>query len=261
MGWQCYYIYFSFPFSIWTMDYLFLTGRLYDMTENTQKSCSCCEIGINIYKIMENWYVSYYYWFVHYKQTLKQLYFPDNQLPPRAMIFLILIDVALISCTLHSSQQVTDHEYPLMHYTHNISEEHFTAERPLVIVLLLAEEYSSNKEVEHLIEALNKSVRRPILVFNVTDEINGNVYTEIHQHFSYIILKSWPSHEWNKTLSDSWNSSRLFMWVKFWESWNPMTRFVVLFMANCTCFESKNISQPIRSDFWTSQVSNPIAFS
>jgi hypothetical protein len=77
-----------------------------------------------------------------------------------------------------------------MHYT-----KHITAERPLVIVLPVAEEDSSSKEVEHLVEALNKPVRRPILMFNDTDEINRNMYTEIHQHSSYVILKSLPSHE------------------------------------------------------------------
>jgi len=43
-----------------------------------------------------------------------------------------------------------------MHYTKLIIEEHFTAGCPEVVVLSLAEEDSTNKEVEHLIEALNK---------------------------------------------------------------------------------------------------------
>ena len=77
-----------------------------------------------------------------------------------------------------------------MNYTKLISEEHFTAGRPLVIVLLFAEEGSAKKKVEHLTEAKYKSVRWPILVFNLSYKINGNIYTDKHQHTSYIILTS-----------------------------------------------------------------------
>ena len=41
-----------------------------------------------------------------------------------------------------------------------------------MVVLSLAEEDATTKEVEHLIEALNKSVRWPVLVYNVADEIS-----------------------------------------------------------------------------------------
>jgi hypothetical protein len=63
------------------------------------------------------------------------------------MIYLIFTVVTVISPTVHRSLQITDHEYPLMPYTKLISEEHFTAGRPLVIVLPLAEEDSANNEV------------------------------------------------------------------------------------------------------------------
>jgi hypothetical protein len=54
-----------------------------------------------------------------------------------------------------------------MHYTKLISEEHFTAGRPLVIVLPLAEEGTTNEDVGYLIEELHTSVRWPIVVYNV----------------------------------------------------------------------------------------------
>jgi hypothetical protein len=43
-----------------------------------------------------------------------------------------------------------------MHYTKQISEEYFTAGRPLVIVLPLVEEDSTKKEAEYLIWELQK---------------------------------------------------------------------------------------------------------
>ena len=63
----------------------------------------------------------------------------------RAMILLIFTVVTVISSPVHGSLSTTDHEYPLMHFTKLISEEHFTAERPLVIVLPIVEEDSTNK--------------------------------------------------------------------------------------------------------------------
>jgi len=53
------------------------------------------------------------------------------------MIIFIFIAATLISPTVYGSLPITDHEYPLMHYTKLISDENFTAGRPLVIVLPL----------------------------------------------------------------------------------------------------------------------------
>jgi len=75
------------------------------------------------------------------------------------MIVLILIVVTVIPFEVHGSLQITDNEYPLMHYTKLISEEHFTAGRPLVILLATAKEDSTNKEVGYLIEELHTSGR------------------------------------------------------------------------------------------------------
>jgi hypothetical protein len=50
------------------------------------------------------------------------------------------------------SLPTAEHEYPLMHFTKFISEENLTAGRPLVILLPLAEEDTSDKAVEYLIK-------------------------------------------------------------------------------------------------------------
>jgi hypothetical protein len=78
---------------------------------------------------------------------------------PIEMILFILTFLTVISPTVHGSLTITSHEYPLMHYTKLISEEHFTAGRPLVIVLPLAEVDTTNKEVGYLIEELHTSGR------------------------------------------------------------------------------------------------------
>jgi hypothetical protein len=91
---------------------------------------------------------------------------------PRVTSVIIFTVVTLISFPVHGSLQTTDVEYPLMHYTKLISEEHFTPGRPLVIVLPLAEEDSTNKEVGYLIEELHTSSRWPILVYKVSYKMN-----------------------------------------------------------------------------------------
>ena len=94
---------------------------------------------------------------------------------PRAMVFLIFIFVTVISCLVHGSLTITDHAYPLMHYTKLICEDHLTAGCPLVIVLPLVEENSTNKGVGYLIGELHTSGHWPILVYNVSYELNGNM--------------------------------------------------------------------------------------
>jgi hypothetical protein len=74
-----------------------------------------------------------------YVQKQKLLYFPRNQTSARAMVILIFTVVAVISQTVHGPLPTTKQEYPLMHYTKLVSEEHFTPECPLLIVLPLAE--------------------------------------------------------------------------------------------------------------------------
>jgi hypothetical protein len=88
-----------------------------------------------------------------------------------------------------------------MHCTKLISEEHFTSGSPLVIVLPLREEDLPNKEVGYLIEKLQTSAHWPLLVYNISYEMKGNMYTEIHQDGSYIILTSGPCKEWEEHIS------------------------------------------------------------
>jgi hypothetical protein len=76
---------------------------------------------------------------------------------PRSMIFPIIVFVTVISPTAYGSLIISDPEYPPMHYTILISQEHFTAGRPLVIVLPLAKEDSTKKKLGYSIEELHIS--------------------------------------------------------------------------------------------------------
>ena len=120
---------------------------------------------------------------------------------PWVKTVLIFTLVAVISPAVRRSVQITDHEYSLMYCTKLIREEHFTAGRPLVIVLPLAEEGPTNKEVGYLIQEQHTSGRWPILVYNGSYQTNRNMYTEIQQHGSYIILISVPCEEGEERIS------------------------------------------------------------
>jgi len=127
--------------------------------------------------------------------------------------------------------QITDHEDTLMRYTKLISEEHFTAGRPLVRVLPLVEEDSANKEVGYLNEELHTSGRWPILVQNISYKMKGNTYTEIHQHSSYIILISGPRKECKEHISLFMRQLHELSVVKsMWHSWNPAAKFIASVM-------------------------------
>jgi hypothetical protein len=119
----------------------------------------------------------------------------------RAMIIAIFTFLVLILSTVDGSLPITAHEYPLMHSTKLISEEHFTAGHPLVIVLPLAEEVSTNKEVGYLVEELHTSECWPIVLYNISYKMKGNMYTEIHAHSSYIILILGMCKEWEEHIS------------------------------------------------------------
>ena len=169
----------------------------------------------------------------------------------RVMIIFIFIFVTVISPTVHRSLPITDHEYPLMYYTKLISEEHFTAGSPLVIVLPLAEKDPTNKEVGYLIEELHTSGRWPILVYNVGYKMDGNTYTEIHQHGSYIILTSGNCMFWeNHIASFSSQIRELCFGDNTKYSWNPRAKFVVSVVSNCRHFDNKVISKAILEHLW-----------
>jgi hypothetical protein len=125
-------------------------------------------------------------------------------------------------------------------------------------VLPLAAEGSTSNEVSYLIQELHTSSRWPVLVFNATNELNRNMYTEIHQHYSYIILIAGSCKDWEQNTFDFQKQVSALSEGTLRESWNPNARFVIPFMANCTYFDCKNISRSILSHLWTYQVSNAI---
>jgi hypothetical protein len=111
------------------------------------------------------------------------------------MIWEILVSVTVLSCPVHGSLQITDNEYSLMDYTKLVSEEHFIAGRPLVIFLPLAEAGTNIEGVGYFIEKLHATGRWSILLYNWDYEMKVNMYTEMHQHGSYIILIPGPCVE------------------------------------------------------------------
>jgi hypothetical protein len=89
------------------------------------------------------------------------------------MIVRIFTFLVLISSAAKGSLQITNHEYPLMHFTKLIGEKMFTPGLLLEVVLPLAGEDSTNKEVGYLIEELPTSGRWAILVHNVSYMMKG----------------------------------------------------------------------------------------
>jgi hypothetical protein len=130
----------------------------------------------------------------------------------RGMILGILVIVSVISSPVHWFLPTAEREYPLKHYTKLVSEEHFTSGRPLVIVLPLAEEDCTNYGLGYLIEELHTSGCWPILVYNVGYKMNGNMYREIQQHGSYIILISGPCTVWEFDTVSFWQQLNELFW-------------------------------------------------
>jgi len=175
----------------------------------------------------------------------------------RAMIILIFPFFALISLAVHGSLITTDHQYHLMHYTKLISEEHFTAGRPLVLMLPLAEEESTKNEVGYLIKELHKSGRWPILVYNVNYMVNENMHTEIHPHGNYIILMSGRCKEWEEHIARFRQQLyELSLGNNTWHSWNPRGKFIFSVMSNCINVENTKFSGAILNEIWLKEVMN-----
>jgi hypothetical protein len=174
-----------------------------------------------------------------------------------AMNAFIFVVVTVIPCIVHGSLQITDNEYPLMHYTKIVSEEHFTSGRPLVLLLATAKEDSTNKEVGHLIDELHKSGRWSILVYDFSCNKKLNMYTEIHQHGNYIILVSGTCEEGEEYSSRFWHQVyELSVDDKTWLSWNPRTKFVVSVISNCTHLDNTHISKAILNHLWFFKITN-----
>jgi len=175
----------------------------------------------------------------------------------RNMILFIFIVIAVILPTVHSSLQITDHEFPLMLYSKLISEEHFIPRCPLVVVLPRAEEVSSKQEVGYLIQELHKSVRWPILVYNDSNEMNGFMYPEIHQHCSYIVLISKTCALWEYHFPIFWQQlDELSEDNSMKHPWNPRTKFLVPLMSKCKHLKNTHISKFILARLWIHKVMN-----
>jgi hypothetical protein len=141
-----------------------------------------------------------------------------------------------------------------MHYTKHISEENFTAGRPLVIVLPLAEESRTNDEVGYLLEELHTSGRWPILVYNMGNVMKENMFTEINQDGIYIIPTSVPCVEWKLHIRSFLDELILRNQRK--HSWKARAKFVVPVMSNCTQFDNKILSSAILKKLWYFKVMN-----
>jgi hypothetical protein len=174
------------------------------------------------------------------------------------MIVPVLTFLVLILSTVKGSLQITNHKYPLMHFTKFISEEIFTPGVSLGIVLpLMGGGDSSNKEVGYLIEELHTSGRWPILVHNVSYMMKGHMYTEIHPHGSYIILTSGPCNNSRvHTVPLRLNLNELSAGDTLRYSWNPKAKFIISVMSNCTHTENIKISRVLHSELWHKEVMN-----
>jgi hypothetical protein len=118
----------------------------------------------------------------------------------------------------------------MTHFTKLIGEEIFTPGLPLEVVLPLAREDSTNKEVEYLIEELHTSGRWPVLVHNGSYMIKRYMYTEIHSHSSYIILISGPCNAWEKHILRF--GLQLYELLVGENMWNPKAKFIVSIMSH-----------------------------
>jgi hypothetical protein len=144
-----------------------------------------------------------------------------------------------------------------MHFNQLISEENFTTGRALVIVLPLAEEDSTNKEVGYLIEELHTTGRWPILVYNVRHKTSQNIYVEIHPYGSYTIFISGPCKEWEEHISSYLQQMyKIFLNEEGKRSWSPRNTFVISAISNCMHTENKKFSTTILNEFWLKEVLN-----
>jgi len=123
-------------------------------------------------------------------------------------------------------------------------------------MLPIAGEGSSSNEMRYLIQDIYLTSRWPVLVLNVSNEMTQSMYTELQEHYIYIVLISGPYKDWERNTFGIRKQLSALSEGKMRESWKPNARFIIQVMANCTQFESKNISRSILSHLWTYQVSN-----
>jgi len=80
--------------------------------------------------------------------------------------------------------------------------------------------------VSYLIQERHKSSRWPVLVCNVSNKINRNMYTELHQHYSYITLIAGSCKDWVQYTFGFRKQLSTLSEGKLSESWKKNARFV-----------------------------------
>jgi hypothetical protein len=114
---------------------------------------------------------------------------------------------------------------------------------------------STSEEVGYFIRELHTSGRWHILVYNISNNINGNVYTGMNKHEAYIILISGPCEGWTGYVSRFQQQVyELTAGNNTWHSWNPRAKFIVSVMSNCEQKENAEISRAILSELWLNEV-------
>jgi len=171
---------------------------------------------------------------------------------------IVLLFFAVTFTAVNASLNFIVRNHPLMDCTKFISEEHFTPGRTLVVVLPPAEQDSTKEEVGYLIEQLHKSSRWPILVFNVTYEMNSLMRIEINPHGSYIILVSGYCRGYSETITDLLEQLAALALRTLWHSWNPRAKFVVPVMDTCRAYNESYLSRAILSILWLYKVTKGV---
>jgi hypothetical protein len=175
------------------------------------------------------------------------LNFPESEMS-RALILLIFMVFATISCRVNWSLTISRDDFDLMYYMKLIREENLAVGHSVVIVLPHAEQDSSNIAEFYLIKKL--SARWPTLVFNVRYEMEGNMLLEIHKHGNYIILISGPCQDWEERISRFQQQLSSLRFGNTRQSWNPRAKFLLSVMSGCSHFDTTLVSRAVLNAFW-----------
>jgi hypothetical protein len=172
------------------------------------------------------------------------------------MSVLIVLAMIWVEVVAFPKIRVPDHQ--LMDCTKLISEQHFSLARPVVIVLPRTEEDSTIEELGYLITELHTSSRWPILLFNTSYEVSGNMTVEINQHGSYIILISGSCRNFDDYIGKFWKQLSALAYGKIQRSWNPRAKFVLPVMSACRHYNTTYLSRAILSKLWLYKVTSAV---
>jgi hypothetical protein len=170
----------------------------------------------------------------------------------------VLLVLAIILEAVGAFLQISVRDHPLMDCTKLISEQHFAAARPVVIVQPPMEGDSTTEEVGYLIAELHTSNRWPVLVFNATYEVNGNMSVEVNPHGSYIILISGSCGQFEKYIETFSNQLSGLALGNVKHSWNPRARFILPVMSACTHYNNTYLSGAILRKLWLYKITNGV---